>query len=66
MLQFVLLIIFQLVFELTKSGTVSLFFSGKADIIKRQVESVDKSFTGRSTVIQRVHSLLDKGGDEII
>jgi hypothetical protein len=66
MLQFVLLIIFQFAFGLTKSGTMSVFSSEKAAIIRTYVESVDKTFPGGSTVIQRVQSILDECKDEII
>ena len=57
MLQFVLLIVFQITFGLTKSGTFSLLSSGKAETIKNYIESVDKTFPGGSTVIQRVPSI---------
>lgn len=65
MLQFVLVLAFQIAFGLTKSGTMSLLSSGKAEIIKSHVESVDNTFPGGSTVNQRVQSILDEWKDEI-
>lgn len=65
MLQFVLLIVFQHAFGLTKSGTASLFSSEKAEIVKMYINSVDKTFPGGSTIIQRVQSILDECEDEI-
>ena len=56
-LQFILLIIFQIAFGLTKSGTFSILSSGKADKVKDYIERIDKKFPGGSTVIQRVPSI---------
>ena len=65
MLQFIFLIIFQFAFGLTKTGTMTLLSSGKADIVKSYIENVDKTFPGGSTMIQRVQSILDECEDEI-
>jgi len=66
MLQFVLLIIFQIAFGLTKSGTVSLLSSGKAEIVKDYIERMDKKFPGGSTVIQRVQSVREAHETELM
>lgn len=66
MLQFVLLIIFQIAFGLTKSGTISLLSSGKAELIKDYIERLDKKFPGGSTVIQRVQSIRQECETELM
>ncbi|MBD3340626.1 MAG: transposase [Candidatus Lokiarchaeota archaeon] len=65
MMQFMLLIIFQRSFGLTKSGTMSLMTSGNAERVRNYVKSVDKMFPGGSTVIKRVRSILDECEDEL-
>ena len=66
MLQFVLLIIFQIAFGLTKSGTFSLLSSGRAELIKDYIERIDKKFPGGSTVSQRVPSIRQECETELI
>ena len=65
MLQFVLLIIFQMTFGLTKSGTFSLFSSGKVDLIKNYIKCIDKKFPGGSTFIKRVPSIRQECESEL-
>jgi hypothetical protein len=59
MMQFMLLITFQIAFGLTKSGTMTLLTSGNAEKVRDYIESVDKKFPGGSTVIKRVRSILE-------
>lgn len=66
MLQFMLLIIFQSAFGLTKSGTMTLMASGNAERVRSYVGSMDKTFPGGSTVIKRVQSILDECEDDIM
>lgn len=66
MSQFISLIIFQVAFGLTKSGTMELLHSGKANIIKNYIASMDKTFPGGSTVIKRTRSILDACEGEIM
>ena len=66
MLQFILMIIFQIVFGLTKSGTISLLTSGNADKIKGYIEHVDQKFPGGSTAIKRVKSVLKECKNELM
>jgi len=66
MSQFISLIIFQIAFGLTKSGTMTLLSSGKARIVKNYIANLDKTFPGGSTVIKRAQSILEEWGEEII
>lgn len=66
MLQFILMIVFQIAFGLTKSGTVSLLTSGNAERIKDYIEHVDQKFPGGSTAIKRVQSVLEEYKNELI
>ncbi|MBD3254993.1 MAG: transposase [Candidatus Lokiarchaeota archaeon] len=66
MSQFISLIVFQFAFGLTKSGTMTLLSSDKANIVKNYIASMDKTFPGGSTVIKRTQSILDECEEEII
>jgi hypothetical protein len=66
MLQFMLLIIFQNAFGLTKSGTMTLMTSGNAENVRNYIENIDKTFPGGSTVIKRVQSILDECEDDMM
>ncbi|MHA1150330.1 MAG: transposase [Promethearchaeota archaeon] len=66
MMQFMLLIIFQISFELTKSGTMTLMTSGNAERLRDYIESVDKFFPGGSTVIRRARSIFEANQTELM
>jgi hypothetical protein len=56
-LQFVFMIIFQVVFGLTRTGAAKLLTSGKVEMIKEYIESRDESFPGVSTATVRMREI---------
>jgi len=58
-LQFVFMVVFQLAFGLTKTGTFSLLASGRAEKMRAYTSQLDKSFPGGSTTSKRMRQVFE-------
>lgn len=59
-LQFILMIVIQLAFGLTKSGVFSLLSSGNAEKIKDYIEHTDEKFPGVITANKRMSLIIEE------
>jgi hypothetical protein len=65
-LQFVFMVMIQLAFGFTKSGTFSFITSGKAEKVKSYFSSLNEPFPGGSTSNRRMGQILKTCRDEIM